>query len=120
MSRYSFLTETYATERQKILGTWAMFNDNEMNWKPAARGRTVHEQMVHQCISEHNWMRNFFSIDVEANHLPETETRIEFLRTYAALSQRRLERLRSMPDSWFEQEVTFFDVQRSRAWILVR
>lgn len=120
MNRYSFLAETYATERQKILAAWAMFGDSEMNWRPEARGRSLHEQMVHQCVSEHNWMKNFFGIEVEAGHLPARETRTEFLRTYAAASRQRLEKLNSMPESWFEESVLFFDVERSRAWILVR
>ena len=25
-----------------------------------------------------------------------------------------------MPEPWFEEEVTFFDVKRNRAWVLVR
>jgi uncharacterized damage-inducible protein DinB len=120
MSRYSFLTDTYATERQKILAVWAMFQDTEMNWKPEARGRTVHEQMVHQCVSEDNWMKNFFGIQLNTPPLPSVETRLEFLRTYAAASGQRLERLQLMPDSWFEDETNFFDVTRTRAWILVR
>jgi uncharacterized damage-inducible protein DinB len=120
MNRYSFLTDTYDTERQKILGVWAMFRDGEMNWKPEARGRTVHEQMVHQCTSEDNWMKNFFSIEVTAPRLPPVESRREFLRAYAAASAERLEKLASMPEPWFEENVTFFEVSRSRAWILVR
>ena len=120
MNRYSFLTETYSTERLKILAAWAMFRDTEMNWRPEARGRTVHEQMVHQCVSEHNWMKNFFGIEVAARHLPETETRVEFLRTYALASKQRLDRLQSMAEPWFEEDVLFFDVTRNRAWVLVR
>jgi uncharacterized damage-inducible protein DinB len=48
------------------------------------------------------------------------ETRAEFIRTYAESSKQRLARLESMPESWFEEEVTFFDVKRNRAWVLVR
>jgi uncharacterized damage-inducible protein DinB len=120
VNRYSFLTETYATERLKIVAAWAMFDNGEMTWRPEARGRMVHEQMVHQCVSEHNWMKNFFGIEVQAPHLPEPETRVEFIRTYAESSKQRLERLESMPESWFEEEVVFFDAKRSRAWVLVR
>src|SRR5262245_6013359 len=120
MNRYSFLTDTYATERHKILAVWAMFHDAEMNWKPEARGRTVHEQMVHQCVSEDNWMKNFFGIQLSIPPLPANETRAAFLRTYASASEQRLERLRSMPEHWCEEETKFFDVARSRAWILVR
>ena len=120
MNRYLSLTDTYATERQKTLGVWAMFQDSEMSWRPEARGRSVLEQMVHQCVSEDYWMKTFLGIDVTAARLPAAETRLEFLRTYAAASGQRLEKLQSMPESWFEESRTFFDVMRSRAWILVR
>lgn len=120
MNRYSFLIDTYSTERQKILGVWAMFQDSEMEWRPETRGRTVHEQMVHQCVSEDNWMKNFFGIEVAVPRLPAVETRLEFLRIYAAASAQRLQKLRAMPEPWLEEEVQFFDAKRSRAWVLVR
>jgi len=120
MNRYSFLTDTYSTERQKILSVWAMFRDAEMSWKPEARGRTVQEQMVHQCVSEDTWMKKFFGIPVSMPPLHALERRADFMQTYAAASKERLERLQSMKESWFEEEVDFFDVKRSRAWVLVR
>jgi len=120
MTRYLFLTETYETERQKILGAWAMFRDEEMPWRPERRARSVHEQMVHQCVSEDNWMKNFLGIDLSEPALPVLETRRELIKKYAAASSLRLTKLQSMPDSWFEEGVPFFDVERSRAWILVR
>src|SRR5205823_11489028 len=39
---------------------------------------------------------------------------------YAADSARRVGALREKDDSWWEEEVLFFDVRRSRAWIMVR
>jgi len=120
MSRYTFLTETYATERQKILGAWAMFRDDELTWRPQVRARSVHEQMVHQCVSEDYWMKNFLGIELSEPPLPVVEMRLEFIKKYADSSLRRLEKLNIMPDSWFEEDVRFFDVVRSRAWILVR
>jgi uncharacterized damage-inducible protein DinB len=120
MSRYTFLTETYATERQKILGAWAMFRDDELTWRPQVRARSVHEQMVHQCVSEDYWMKNFLGIELSEPPLPAVEMRLEFIKKYADSSLRRLEKLNIMPDSWFEEDVRFFDVVRSRAWILLR
>src|SRR5262245_4303732 len=120
MSRYSFVTETYATERQKILSAWAMFRDDELVWRPQVRARSVHEQMVHQCVSEDYWMKNFLGIELTEPPLPPLETRLEFIKKYAEASLRRLEKLNAMPDSWFEDDARFFDVVRSRAWILVR
>jgi uncharacterized damage-inducible protein DinB len=120
MNRYLFLTETYSTERQKILGAWAMFRDEEMAWRPAPLARSVHEQMVHQCVSEDYWMKNFLDIDLSEPPLPGVESRLEFMKKYAAASSVRLDRLNTMPESWFEETARFFDVIRTRSWILMR
>ena len=120
VNRYSFFVETYGTERQKILGVWAMFKDNEVPWRPHPRARSVHEQMVHQCVSEDYWMKTFLSIDLGEPALPAFETRLGFMKKYAASSEARMARLETMPESWFEEKTHFFDVVRSRAWILMR
>ena len=52
--------------------------------------------------------------------LPSPETRLAFLERYAAASARWLDQLRALPPSWFEEEAQFFDVRRTRAWILLR
>ena len=59
-------------------------------------------------------------LDVGLSVLPESETRMGFLEHYAEASSRRLARLRAVPAVWFEESVSFFDVPRSRAWVLVR
>ena len=90
---YSFLVETYATERIKVLSVWSEFRDADMPVRPNptdTRGRSVHEQMVHQCVSEDLWFRNMLGIDVQAPPLPQKETRLEFIRRYAEDSGKRL------------------------------
>lgn len=121
--RYGFLTETYATERLKVLSVWSMFADVDLAVRPHrsdARGRNVLEHMVHQSLSEDLWFRTMLGIDVGAPPLPDTETRTAFLRTYAERSAKRLTALRAKPDEWWEEEVAFFDVRRSRVWVMVR
>jgi hypothetical protein len=76
--------------------------------------------MVHQCVSEDTWFRTMLGIDVAAPPLPGQETRVEFMKRYAEDSGRRLERLRLTDEPWWEQLTTFFDVQRSRAWVMTR
>ncbi len=121
--RYSFLIDTYETERVKVVSTWSEFREEDMHRRPAdsdPRGRSVLEQMVHQCVSEDLWFRNMLGIDVAAPPLPSTETRLEFMRRYAQDSQKRLSVLSLQEQSWWEAETKFFDVQRSRAWVLTR
>jgi uncharacterized damage-inducible protein DinB len=120
---YDFLVETYATERVKVVSVWSEFTDGDLAVRPRSgdpRGRSVHEQMVHQCISEDAWFRNMLGIDVGAPPLPQQEIRLEFIRRYAQDSGRRLAALRATKEPWWEENVSFFDVSRSRAWILTR
>jgi uncharacterized damage-inducible protein DinB len=120
---YDFFVETYDTERVKVLSTWSMFKDEDLPVRPHAsdrRGRSVHEHMVHQCVSEDFWFRTMFDIEVGAPPLPTPETRIEFIKRYAEDSGKRLASLGHRDDRWWGENVTFFDVQRSRAWIMTR
>jgi hypothetical protein len=48
------------------------------------------------------------------------ESRLEFIRRYAAASSARLALLRSKDETWWEEPVTFYDVTRSRAWVMTR
>jgi uncharacterized damage-inducible protein DinB len=120
---YAFLVKTYATERVKVVSVWSEFRDEDLPVRPRdgdPRGRSVHEQMVHQCVSEDLWFRNMLGIDVGSPPLPKLEARLEFIRQYAADSGKRLTALQSKTDAWWEEDTKFFDVARSRAWVMVR
>src|ERR1700747_1786424 len=91
--RYAFLGETYATERIKVVSVWSEFMDEDLVVRPrsgALRGRSVVEQMVHQCVSEELWFRNMLGIDVGAPPLPKQETRTDFIERYVEDSGKRL------------------------------
>ena len=120
MSRYEFLIETYRTERLKTLSVWSQVPDARMTFRPEPRARTPHEHMVHQCVSEDTWMRTMLGIAVSRPVLPSEERKELFLEHYAAVSAERLAQLASKPDEWFEEETGFFDVRRSRAWVVTR
>jgi uncharacterized damage-inducible protein DinB len=121
--RYEFLLDTYATERIKVVSVWSEFEDGDVEFRPRAgdpRGRSVREQMVHQCVSEDLWFRTMLKIDVGAPPLPKPEARAEFIRRYADDSGKRLKALQAKPEDWWESKAEFFDVRRSMAWILTR
>ena len=121
--RYDFLIDTYETERIKVISAWSMFTDHDLPVRPNAidtRGRSFHEHMVHQCVSEDIWFRTMLDIDVGAPPLPKEEVRLEFMRRYAEDSEKRLFMLRKKDEAWWEGETTFFDVRRSRAWVMTR
>ncbi|HKV63474.1 MAG TPA: DinB family protein [Candidatus Acidoferrum sp.] len=121
--RYEFLVDTYATERIKVVSVWSEFRDEDLPVRPRVgdpRGRSIREQMVHQCVSENLWFMNMLGIDVNAPPLPAAEARLEFMKRYAEDSGKRLAALQSRNEGWWESETKFFDVPRSCAWVMVR
>ena len=120
--RYGFLVETYATERVKVVSAWSEFHETIYASSPRRRPSRAQraEQMVHQCVSEDLWFGNMLEIDVSAPPLPTQETRIKFIQQYVEDSGKRLAALHSKDDAWWEGDTKFFDVTRSRAWVMVR
>ncbi len=121
--RYDFLVETYATERIKVISVWSEFGDDDLSVRPRRddpRGRSVHEQMVHQCVSEDLWFRTMLGIDVKAPPLPKQESRLQFMQQYADDSGERLANLSGKNEIWWEGATNFFAVERSRAWVMTR
>jgi len=121
--RYDFLIDTYRTEIEKVVSVWAMFEDGDLSVRPHPsdpRGRSVREQMVHQNVSEHLWFSKMLGISVTDAPLPATETRLSFMSTYAENARKRLAALAAMEESWWEEVVDFFEVKRTRAWVMTR
>ena len=118
--RYDFLLDTYRTERLKTLGVWAQVPDGRLRARLEPRGRSPLEHMVHQCQSEHAWMQTMLGVAIDRGPLPDAETRDAFIDHYGACAAERLARLQTMAEAWFEDEVSFFDVRRTRAWVLTR
>ena len=117
---WRFFPETYDTERLKTLAVWSAFRDEDLRFRCAERARTPLEHMVHQCISEDTWMRTMLGIELARPVLPTEETRLAFMRHYAAASAERHTRLNAMPDNWWMGTTKFFDVDRTRAWVFLR
>lgn len=123
MMEYTFLVDTYESERLKTLNVWSMFADADLSIRPhptLERDRNALEHMVHQCLSEDKWFRTMFGIDLGTPPLPAQETRLELIKQYAADSGQRVALLYTQNRGWWEEEVAFFDAMHSRAWIMVR
>ena len=121
--RYEFLIDTYRTEIEKVLSVWAMFEDVDLHRRPHStdrRGRNLLEHMVHQNVSEDLWFSRMLGIAVTDRPLPERETRLSLMKAYVENATRRLAALRVMDEGWWEEVVDFFEVKRSRAWIMTR
>lgn len=121
--RYKFLIDTYRTEIEKVLTVWSQFGGLNLLKRPKSgdpRGRNLLEHMVHQSLSENIWFVNMLGIKVTENPLPGEETPKGFTKSYAENAGKRLAALEEKDDAWWEEEVGFFEVLRSRAWIMTR
>ncbi len=119
MSTYAFLLDTYETEILKITGLWRSFPEESLDWRPHPKSRTVREQMEHQLQSEGKWMTTMLGIDT-GDPNPADRSQQGFIAKYTADARRRLEMLRAKSEDWWREDAQFFDVRRSRAWILTR
>ncbi len=118
-SDYAFLLDTYETEILKTVGLWEVFPEGSMDFRPTAKSRTVLEQFEHQVQSEGNWMRKMLGIETgEFN--PAQRTKAAFIEKYSTDARKRLELLREKSDDWWRETTEFFDVPRSRAWVMLR
>jgi len=116
---YSFLPDTYETEILKIITIWSAFPDSAMDYRPHPKSRSVIEQMEHQVQSEGRWMKSMLGIDTSDPN-PATRNQQSFISNYQADADRRLGLMQSMPEEWWRENVSFFDVVRSRAWVVTR
>src|SRR5215213_5181174 len=118
-SAYGFLLDTYETEILKIVSTWLAFPESQMDYRPHAKSRSVIEQMEHQVQSEGRWMKTMLGIE-ERDPNPAERSKRGFIDKYEADARRRLGVMRGKPDEWWQETTGFFDVIRSRAWVLTR
>ncbi len=116
---YDFLLEAYETEILKTTGIWESFPPHSLDWRPHQKSRSIIEQFEHQLQSEGRWMTAMLGIET-GEPLPEEKTRDEFISKYRQDALQRLQVLRAKPDEWWREETMFFDVRRSRAWIMLR
>ena len=115
----NFLLETYETEILKISGIWRVFPESKMDYRPHPKSRSVIEQMEHQVQSEGRWMKTMLGIDVGEPD-PSARTRQGFIDKYEMDAGKRLDIMRGKHDDWWLESTNFFDVVRSRAWVLTR
>lgn len=119
MTTYSFLLDTYETEILKTTGIWAAFRPEQLSYRPSPKSRTVLEQMEHQLKSEGAWMKSMLEIET-GDLLPTEQTQVGYIAKYRADAGARLAILRERSDGWWQEQVRFFDVLRSRAWVMTR
>ena len=116
------LLDTYASETNKVATIWRCFEKAEMGYQPHLKSTTVLGIMKHQLLSERRFFAEFLSLPEPAADqvLPEGEEPQAYCKQLVELAGARLAHLAAKEESWWLEEVPFFDVKRQRVWIFWR
>jgi uncharacterized damage-inducible protein DinB len=114
--------DTYASETNKVISTWTLFDDADLGYRPAEKSATVGEIMKHQLLSERRFFAQFLGMPEPpaAEVLPVEPDVDGFARRMLQLAEPRLAILAGQSAQWWSDRVPFFDVNRERIWIFWR
>jgi uncharacterized damage-inducible protein DinB len=119
---FQHVLDTYASETNKIIPVWRAFGDEDLIYRPHPRSSTVVEIFKHQLLSERRFFAEFLGVPepAAASILPVTQTVEAYADRLLELATPRLDALAAAGESWWLEEVNFFDVRRQRIWIFWR
>ncbi len=114
--------DTYASETNKVISVWRVFQDDDLEFRPHPRSSSVLEVMKHQLLSERRFFGEFLGApepDASAV-LPKSQTVESYIQRMTELALPRLDFLAGCQEAWWRAEVDFFEVKRERAWVFWR
>jgi uncharacterized damage-inducible protein DinB len=122
LPHWQHTVDTYASELNKVCGTWAGFTDADLDFRPHPKSATVREIMRHELLSERRFFGEFLQLPerAAAEVLPAEDAVTAFAARLAEMARPRLEFLARQDDCWWLATVPFFDVSRQRIWIFWR
>src|SRR6516225_6304084 len=119
---WQHLLDTYASETNKVCGTWAGFTDADLDFRPHPKSRTVREIMRHELLSERRFFGEFLEVpEPPAGEVLRAEGSVAaFAARLVEMARPRLDFLARQDDSWWLATRPFFDVNRQRIWVFWR
>jgi uncharacterized damage-inducible protein DinB len=119
---FQHVLDTYASETNKLASVWREFSVEDLSYRPHRRSSTVLENIRHQMLSERRFFAEFLWLpEPDPSQLVPADPTVDaLLEKLAGLAVRRLGDLALKNESWWLQNVRFFDVERQRIWIFWR
>jgi uncharacterized damage-inducible protein DinB len=116
------LLDTYASETNKVVSVWREFSSDDMAFRPHPRSSTVQEIFNHQLLSERRFFGEFLGLpEPPASEIqPENQTPEGYSERLAELVLPRLDFIAARAETWWLEQVPFFDVERERIWVFWR
>jgi uncharacterized damage-inducible protein DinB len=119
---FQHLLDTYASESNKVISTWHVLHEADLDFKPHSRSSSVRDILKHQLLSERRFFGEFLGTPEPAPDqvLPAELTLETASERFVQLVKIRLEFFARQDAAWWMTVVPFFDVQRQRIWIFWR
>lgn len=118
------LVETYASETSKTASVWTELADAQLEFRAHSRSSSVRQILVHQLLSERRFFAEFVGLAEPAvdTLLPpgEAPSVAAYVARLVELAAPRLAPMAEAGESFWLEEVPFFDVRRSRVWVVWR
>ena len=116
------LVDVYASEINKTASVWHAFDDGTLTFRPHPKSTTVADIFKHELLSGRRFFGEFIGLQEPdaAAVVPNPITVDASVARLADLARARLPHLAGGSRAWWEEPVTFFDVERSRVWVFWR
>jgi uncharacterized damage-inducible protein DinB len=119
---YQHLLDVYASEINKTASVWQAFDAATLGFRPHPKSTAVGDIFKHELLSGRRFFGEFLGLpEPDATSVvPEPITVESSVKRLADLAYARLPHLASGSRAWWEEPVTFFDVERARVWVFWR
>jgi uncharacterized damage-inducible protein DinB len=119
---FQHLLDTYASETNKVISVWRVFDPADLIFRPHPKSSTVADILKHQLLSERRFFGEFVGTPEPepAEVLPATLDLDSCIRRMVELARPRLMFFSNQSSQWWLQEVPFFDSKHQRIWVFWR
>ena len=119
---FQHILGTYASEINKLVSIWMVFEDKDLPFRPHSKSSTVEEIMKHELLSQRRFFAEFLGAPEPpgADVLPAISSVAAYRQRLHELALPRLAFLANQDQEWWLGEVPFFDSRRERIWIFWR
>jgi uncharacterized damage-inducible protein DinB len=116
------LLDVYVSEINKVASVWRLFDDSALDYRPHPRSMSVADNFKHELLSSRRFFGEFLGLAEPAatSVVPDPLTVHGAVERLARLAQARVRALATQTTTWWESDVAFFDVRRSRVWVFWR
>ena len=116
------LVDVYASEINKTASVWRAFDEPTLAYRPHLKSSTVADVFKHELLSGRRFFGEFLGIPEPdaANVVPNPIAVDACVTRLADLARARLPHLAHGSQTWWDEPVTFFDVERPRVWVFWR